>query len=90
VPKRDTLDAAVDQFLKELSPVLIRSHQKKDSFIKAYILDGELREIIDSKEFAKLATNPRFNIEDLRELDDWKDPAVEYIKDYVPLNTFAA
>ena len=28
----------LDQFLKELSPVLIRSHQKKDSFIKAYIL----------------------------------------------------
>ena len=28
----------LDQFLKELSPVLIRSHQKKDSFIKAYFL----------------------------------------------------
>jgi len=59
-------------------------------FIKAYILDGELREIIESKKFANLATNPRFNIEDLKELDGWKDPIIEYIKDYVPLNTFAA
>jgi len=59
-------------------------------FIKAYILDLDLRKIIDSKKFANLATNPGFNIEDLKELDGWKDPIIEYIKDYVPLNTFAA
>jgi len=86
-----------DELLEEEVNKFISIYQPKNEFIyiirqfiKAYILDGELREIIDSKEFAKLATNPRFNIKDLRELDGWKDPAVEYIKDYVPLNTFAA
>jgi len=29
-------------------------------------------------------------MKDLKELDGWKDPVVEYIKDYVPLNAFVA
>ena len=87
--KDELLEEEVDKFISIYHPenkfiYIIRE------FIKAYILDTELRKIIDSKEFASLATNPRFNIKDLKELDGWKDPVVEYIKDYVPLNTFAA
>jgi type I restriction enzyme R subunit len=59
-------------------------------FMKAYILDVELREILDSKEYGRLETNPGFTMKDLKELDGWKDPVVEYIKDYVTLNTFVA
>ena len=29
-------------------------------------------------------------MQDLKELGGWKDKIIEYIKDYVPLNTFAA
>ncbi len=86
-----------DELLEEEVSKFISIYQPENKFIyiikqfiKAYILDGELREIIDSKKFANLATNPRFNIKDLKELDGWKDPIIEYIKDYVPLNTFAA
>lgn len=87
--KDELLEEEVNKFISIYHPenkfiYIIRQ------FIKAYILDGELREIINAKEFANLATNPRFNIKDLKELDGWKDPIVEYIKDYVPLNTFAA
>ncbi|MBU4370197.1 DEAD/DEAH box helicase family protein, partial [Patescibacteria group bacterium] len=87
--KDELLEEEVDKFISIYHPenkfiYIIRE------FIKAYILDTELRKIIDSKEFASLATNPRFNIKDLKELDGWKDPVVEYIRDYVPLNTFAA
>lgn len=87
--KDELLEEEVDKFISIYHPenkfiYIIRE------FIKAYILDTELRKIIDSKEFASLATNPRFNIKDLKELDGWKDPVVEYIRDYVLLNTFAA
>jgi type I restriction enzyme R subunit len=87
--KDELLEEEVDKFISIYHPenkfiYIIRE------FIKAYILDTELRKIIDSKEFASLATNPRFNIKDLKELDGWKDPVVEYIRDYVPLNTFVA
>jgi len=87
--KDELLEEEVNKFISIYHPenkfiYIIRE------FIKAYILDTELRKIIDSKEFASLATNPRFNIKDLKELDGWKDPVVEYIRDYVPLNTFAA
>ena len=87
--KDELLEEEVNKFISIYHPknefiTIIRQ------FIKAYILDGELREIINSKKFANLAINPRFNIEDLKELDGWKDPVVEYIKDYVLLNTFVA
>jgi type I restriction enzyme R subunit len=87
--KDELLEEEVNKFISIYHPenkfiYIIRE------FIKAYILDAELRKIIDSKEFASLATNPRFNIKDLKELDGWKDPVVEYIRDYVPLNTFVA
>jgi type I restriction enzyme R subunit len=87
--KDELLEEEVNKFISIYHPenkfiYIIRE------FIKAYILDTELRKIIDSKEFASLATNPRFNIKDLKELDGWKDPVIEYIRDYVPLNTFVA
>ena len=57
-------------------------------FMKAYILDEDIRKIMESGEFAELATNPRFGMQDLSELDGWKEPVIEYIKDYVSLNAF--
>ncbi|MDO9463924.1 MAG: DEAD/DEAH box helicase family protein [bacterium] len=59
-------------------------------FMKAYIIDAELREILNSQEYSRLATNSRFDMSDLKELDGWRDPVVEYIKDYVPINAFVA
>jgi type I restriction enzyme R subunit len=43
---------------------------------------------MEVQEFSELATNPRFNMRDLKELDGWRDPVIEYVKDYVPLNSF--
>ena len=57
-------------------------------FMKAYILDENIRQIMVVGEFAALATNPRFNMKDLKELNDWRDPVIEYVKDYVSLNAF--
>ena len=51
--------------------------------------DKEIQEIMESKEYTRLATNPRFNMKDLKELNGWVDPVIDYIKDYVSLNAFA-
>ena len=57
-------------------------------FMKAYILNAEIREIMETKEFSKLATNPMFNQQDLKELNGPTHLVINYIKDYIPLNKF--
>jgi len=57
-------------------------------FFKAYVTDGEIRDIVEKKEFNRLATNPKVTMEDFRSLDDWRNIIPEYVKDYVHLNQF--
>lgn len=58
------------------------------NYLKAYITDPEVRDIIESREFARLATNPKVTLADFRELNGWRDVVPEYVKDYVSLNAF--
>ena len=46
--------------------------------------------IVDSREFGKLADNPKVSLDDIRALDQWRDIVSEYVKDYVSLNQFVA
>ena len=59
-------------------------------FFKAYVTDGAVRAIVDSREYGKLADNPRVSISDIKALNSWRDVIPEYVKDYVSLNAFAA
>jgi len=59
-------------------------------FFKAYVSDGAIRTIVDSREFGRLADNPKVSLADVRALDQWRDTIPEYVKDYVSLNAFAA
>lgn len=57
------------------------------NFMKAYITDSALRDIIESQEFARLATNPARD--DFSALTpEWRKIIPGYVKDYVPLNTY--
>ncbi len=58
------------------------------NYLKAYITDPEVREIVESKEFARLATNPKVTLADFRALNGWRTVVPEYVKDYVSLNAF--
>ena len=61
------------------------------NYFKAYATDGYLRDIIDKRQFAMLATNPAFSTSDYRAVPQkYRDLIPEYIKDYVSLNLFAA
>jgi type I restriction enzyme R subunit len=57
-------------------------------FFKAYVTDSEIRDIVETREFNRLATNPKLNLSDYRSLNNWRDVIPEYVKDYVPLNQF--
>jgi type I restriction enzyme R subunit len=57
-------------------------------FFKAYVTDGEIRDIVEKREFNRLATNPKVTMADLKALNDWLKTIPEYVKDYVHLNKF--
>jgi type I restriction enzyme R subunit len=84
-----------DELLEEEIAVFV-SIRKPDAaampairqFFKAYVTDGGLRTIIDSREFSRLADNPKVSLADVKALGPWRDVIPEYVKDYVPLNAY--
>ncbi len=60
------------------------------NYFKAYVGDGLVRHIIDTKQFTDLATNPVFSSRDLKAVpSDYRWLVPEYVKDYVSPNQFA-
>ena len=59
------------------------------NYFKAYIADKEIRDIIDRKEYSRLATNPRMTLAEFQDLNGWIDIVPHYVKDYVPIEKFA-
>ena len=57
-------------------------------FFKAYVTDGEIRDIVEKREFNRLATNPKVTLADFKALNDWRIVIPEYVKDYVHINAF--
>jgi type I restriction enzyme R subunit len=61
------------------------------AFFKAYLIDRELQEIMETKEYQRLATSSTFTMDDFKELKQWNggpEFIVSYIKDYVTINKF--
>lgn len=58
------------------------------NYLKAYITDDEIRKIVSSGEFARLATNPKLSLADYKALNGWREIVPEYVKDYVTINTY--
>ncbi len=58
------------------------------NFLKAYVTDEKFREIINNKHFSDLNFYPAFSLEEYRELNGWRETIPEYIKDYVPVNSY--
>jgi len=58
------------------------------NYMITYLTDAEVRKIIDSGNFADLASNPKLSLDDLLALDQWLKRVPAYIKDYVSINTY--
>jgi len=86
--REQLLNEEVDKFISIYKPdsahvVPIRN------FIMAYITDPEIREIMETKEFARLEGRPGFGFRDFKELGkDFLEKALYYIKTYVHINNF--
>jgi len=87
--KEELLDEEFDKFILNAKPSEKDDILAVKYFFKAYITDGQLREIIDNKQFSELNVNPSFTLKDFKSVpEQYRNLVPEYIKDYVPINKF--
>jgi type I restriction enzyme R subunit len=89
--KDELLEEEFAKFLAEEKPAKVNAILPMRYYFKAYLIDSQVRGIIDNRKFADLNTNPTFTMRDyLAVPEEWRGRIPEYIKDYVILNQFAA
>jgi type I restriction enzyme, R subunit len=88
--KDELLEEEFSKFVADYKPDEAEAIPAIKTYFKAYVTNGRIRQIIDEKEFADLATNPVFSTKDFKAVPKkYRDVIPEYIKDYVALNQFA-
>lgn len=89
--KDEMLDEEFDKFISIFPPeedVNIRALQY---FFKAYIVDQDIRKIIETKDFHALQTHPTLTISQFKDVAaKYREVIPVYIKDYINLENFAA
>lgn len=85
--KDELLESEWSKFT-EVNPVDQEHYAPVKSFFKAYIVDPQVREIIETKQLAQLHFCASFDFEEYQRLNGFKTTVPMYVKDYVPLNTF--
>ena len=88
--KDEMLEEEFSKFVADYKPEDAGSIIAIKTYFKAYATSGKVREIIDSRAFVDLATNPVFTTADFKAVPaKFRTLVPDYIKDYVPLNQFA-
>jgi type I restriction enzyme R subunit len=90
IPKLQTKDELLEQefekFVELNNPEPQHLYALK-TYFKAYITDSELRDIIEKREYSRLAISPvRQEISQVPA--QWREIIPEYVKDYIILNRF--
>jgi type I restriction enzyme R subunit len=89
--KDELLEEEFAKFLADQKPAEAAAIPALKTYFKAYVTSDQVRHIIESKNFTDLATNPVFSTRDFKAVPEkYRTLIPEYIKDYVPLNQFAA
>ena len=87
--KDELLEEEFAKFVADYKPDEAAIIPAIKSYFKAYATSDQIRQIVDSKRFAELATNPSFSTGDFRAVPEkYRNLIPEYIKDYVSLNQF--
>ncbi len=84
--KDELLDEEFEKFISVHNPEPEYAIPIKN-FLKAYITDTEVRDILETKEYARFATNP-IRDDFMALTPELRTVVPEYVKDYVPLNTY--
>lgn len=86
----ELLEEEFSKFVADRVPETPSAIPAIKNYFKAYLTSGQVRNIIDSRHFTDLATNPSFTTQDFRDVPErYRTLVPEYIKDYVSLNQFA-
>jgi type I restriction enzyme R subunit len=89
--KDELLEDEFAKFVADLKPEEAAAIPAIKTYFKAYITSGRVRDIIDTRQFTDLATNPVFSTRDFTAVPKkYRALIPEYVKDYVSLNQFAA
>jgi type I restriction enzyme R subunit len=89
--KDELLEEEFAKFVADYKPDEATAIPAIKTYFKAYVTSGRVRDIIDSRQFTDLATNPVFSTRDFIAVPSkYRTLVPEYVKDYVSLNQFAA
>jgi type I restriction enzyme R subunit len=89
--KDELLEEEFAKFVADTKPEEAKAIPAIKTYFKAYVTSGQVRHIIESRQFTDLATNPVFSTLDFRAVPKkYRTLIPEYVKDYVSLNQFAA
>lgn len=87
--KDELLEEEFAKFVADAKPEDAIALPAIKTYFKAYVTSGQIRDIIDSKDFTVLATHPMFSTRDFRAVPaKYRALVPEYVKDYVSLNQF--
>lgn len=85
--KDDLLESEWGKF-QEVTAVEQPYFDAVKSYFKAYIVDEEVRGIIERKTYAELHHSPVLSFEEFDACNGYKTIVPQYVKDYVSLNTY--
>ncbi len=89
--KDELLEEEFAKFVADTKPDEAAAIPAIKTYFKAYVTSGRVRDIIESRQFTDLATNPVFSTRDFKAVPQkYRTLVPEYVKDYVSLNQFAA
>lgn len=89
--KDELLEEEFDKFISIYPPEEDVNLRALKYFFKAYIVDQEIRKIIEAKDFHALQTHPMLSISQFKAVTTkYREVIPVYIKDYINLERFAA
>ncbi|TKB71750.1 MAG: DEAD/DEAH box helicase [Nitrospira sp.] len=89
--KDELLEEEFSKFVADYKPEEAAAIPAIKTYFKAYVTSDRVRDIIESKQFTELATNPVFSTHDFKAVPEkYRVLVPEYVKDYVSLNQFVA
>jgi type I restriction enzyme R subunit len=89
--KDELLEEEFAKFVADNKPQEAEAIPAIKTYFKAYVTSDRVRDIIESRQFTDLATNPIFSTRDFRAVPEkYRSLIPEYVRDYVSLNQFVA
>ncbi len=89
--KDELLEEEFSKFVADYKPTEAEAIPAIKNYFKAYATSERIRNIIEREEYTDLASNARFNMQDLKAVPkQYRTLIPRYIKDYVPLDQFSA